>query len=199
MKNIKHFIDYIVAVILIFVTLPIFILLFVIVRLTMGGPVLFKQRRPGLHGEIFTIYKFRTMKEVYDNSGVLLPDSERITKIGKTMRNLSLDELPQLYNVLKGELSLVGPRPLLVEYLDIYTEDEKHRHDVKPGITGWAQVNGRNTISWKEKFELDIWYVNNWSLFLDVKIFFLTILKVIKKSDIQQSESVTMPPYNGNN
>lgn len=134
-----------------------------------------------------------------DASGNLLEDKLRMTRLGKFMRSYSLDELPQIINILKGDLSLVGPRPLLVEYLTFYTSDEMKRHDVKPGITGWAQINGRNTISWKKKFELDLWYVNNWSLVLDIKILFLTVLKVIKKSDVQKNQNVTMPPYNGSN
>ncbi len=179
--------------------LPIFITLYLVVRFFIGKPVFFKQKRPGFHGRIFTIYKFRTMTNECDENGKLLEDQKRLTSIGKFVRSLSLDELPQIYNVLKGDLSLVGPRPLLVEYLDLYTEEEKRRHSVKPGITGWAQINGRNNISWKSKFKLDLWYVDHWSLWLDLKILFLTIIKVIRKSDIQESEKVIMTPYDGTN
>lgn len=198
-KKIKYILDYVIAVIAVIVLSPLFIILYFLVRILIGKPVFFKQIRPGYKGKVFTIYKFRTMTNQCDASGNLLEDKLRMTRLGKFMRSYSLDELPQIINILKGDLSLVGPRPLLVEYLTFYTSDEMKRHDVKPGITGWAQINGRNTISWKKKFELDLWYVNNWSLVLDIKILFLTVLKVIKKSDVQKNQNVTMPPYNGSN
>ena len=149
-----------------------------------GRPVLFVQERPGLDGKPFMIYKFRTMTDTRDEYGRLLPDAERITRLGRFLRESSLDELPELFNVLKGEMSLVGPRPLLIEYLPLYSLEQARRHAVKPGVTGWAQVNGRNAISWEEKFELDVWYVDNWSLWVDVKILGLTILKVLKRSGV---------------
>jgi len=169
----------------------------ILIKLTLKGPVLFKQARPGKNGRIFTIYKFRTMEELRDRNGNLLPDEKRLTKIGKFLRRLSLDELPELWNVLKGEMSLVGPRPLLIEYLDIFTKDQARRHEVKPGVTGWAQVNGRNAITWEEKFKYDVWYVDNWSLCLDIKIIFLTVIKVMKGEGISQPGYVTMEKFRG--
>lgn len=168
------------------------------IRLKIGSPVLFKQRRPGLNGEPFYVYKFRTMTDDRDAEGELLPDEVRLTSFGKVIRKLSLDELPQLWNVLKGEMSFVGPRPLLMEYLPLYNERQAKRHEVRPGITGWAQVNGRNAISWEEKFELDIWYVENRSLLLDIKILFLTVLKVFKSEGISQEGQATMAKFEGN-
>ena len=161
----------------------------------MGSPVLFKQDRPGLNEKIFKMYKFRTMTDKKDSLGNLLPDSERLTSFGKFLRSTSLDEIPELWNVLKGEMSLVGPRPLLVEYLRKYSKNEKRRHEVKPGISGWAQVNGRNNTTWEERFENDIYYVENLSFLLDIKIIIKTILKVIKRSDINQSETETMKNF----
>lgn len=169
-----------------------------LIRLKIGSPVLFKQRRPGLNGEPFYVYKFRTMTDDRDAEGELLPDEVRLTSFGKVIRKLSLDELPQLWNVLKGEMSFVGPRPLLMEYLPLYNERQAKRHEVRPGITGWAQVNGRNAISWEEKFELDIWYVENRSLLLDIKILFLTVLKVFKSEGISQEGQATMAKFEGN-
>ena len=163
----------------------------------MGKPILFRQKRPGYKEKIFGIYKFRTMTNEVDEKGILLPDEQRLKGIGKFIRSTSLDELPQLFNVLKGEMSFVGPRPLLIEYLPLYNSDQKRRHDVKPGITGWAQVNGRNAISWEEKFNYDIWYVDNHSFLLDMKIMWMTFLKVIKRSDISSSSSVTMEKFKG--
>ncbi len=167
------------------------------IRIKCGSPVLFKQERPGLNEKPFTLYKFRTMRNDYDENGNLLPDEDRMTGIGTILRKLSLDELPQFINVLKGEMSLIGPRPLLMQYLPLYNETQKHRHDAKPGITGWAQVNGRNAISWEEKFQLDVWYVQNWSLTLDFKIMFMTAWKIFKREGISAADSVTMHAFTG--
>jgi undecaprenyl phosphate N,N'-diacetylbacillosamine 1-phosphate transferase len=163
----------------------------------MGSPILFKQKRPGYRKKIFGIYKFRTMTNDKDTNGNLLPDEQRLIGIGKFIRSTSLDELPQLFNVLKGEMSFVGPRPLLIEYLELYNNKQIKRHDVKPGITGWAQVNGRNAISWEQKFKYDIWYVENQSFSLDIKILWLTFLKVVRRSDISSDTSVTMEKFKG--
>lgn len=169
----------------------------IIIRLKLGSPIIFKQKRPGLHGKPFYVYKFRTMTDEKDSNGELLPDSIRLTKTGEIIRKLSLDELPQLFNVLKGDLSLVGPRPLLMEYLELYTPEQARRHEVKPGITGWAQVNGRNAISWEDKFKLDVWYVDNQSFLLDLKILFLTVLKVFKSEGINQKGQATIEKFKG--
>lgn len=169
----------------------------IMILFNMGSPVIFKQKRPGLHGKVFSIYKFRTMKNSKDKNGNLLSNSQRITKLGKLLRKLSLDELTQLFNVLKGDISLVGPRPLLIDYLDLYTPEQARRHDVKPGITGWAQVNGRNAISWEDKFKYDVWYVDNQSFWLDLKILFMTALKVVKSDGVNKSEGVTMERFKG--
>jgi len=179
--------------------LPVLSALFVLVYAKLGAPVLFKQKRPGLNGNIFTFYKFRTMSNKRDSEGELLPDKDRKTPLGNFLRKTSLDELPSLFNVLKGDMSLVGPRPLLVEYLDLYSPEQAHRHDVKPGITGWAQVNGRNSISWEEKFKYDLWYVNNHTIWIDIKILLLTIYRVIKKEGINQANGLTMEKFNGTN
>lgn len=168
-----------------------------IIQITMGAPIIFKQKRPGLNGDPIFVYKFRTMTDEKDDKGNLLPDSLRLTRIGKVIRKLSLDELPQLFNVLKGDLSLVGPRPLLMEYLPLYTEEQARRHEVRPGITGWAQVNGRNAISWEERFKLDVWYVDNQSFWLDLKILFLTVFKVFKSEGINQEGQATMQKFTG--
>jgi len=179
------------------VAAPLFFFIALLVKLDSPGPVLFRQQRPGLWGEPFIIYKFRTMWDARDEHGSLLPDEQRLTKLGRFLRSTSIDELPELYNVLKGDMSLVGPRPLLMEYLDRYTPEQARRHEVKPGITGWAQVNGRNAISWEEKFKLDVWYVDNWSLNLDVKILWLTIIKVLRQEGISSSGCATMPEFMG--
>lgn len=167
------------------------------VRAIMGKPVLFRQTRPGLHGKPFTIYKFRTMKDTRDDNGNILPDEARLTRFGDFLRSTSLDELPELINVLKGDMSLVGPRPLLMDYLDRYSPEQARRHEVKPGITGWAQVNGRNALSWREKFEHDVWYVDNRSGLLDIKILWLTIVKVLMREGISAQGHATMPPFTG--
>ena len=180
-------------------TFPIYLLLVLIVFTQFRFPILFKQSRPGLNGKVFNIYKFRTMTLKCDKDRILLPDELRLTKFGKFLRSTSLDELPSLWNVLKGDMSLVGPRPLLVEYLPLYSSKQARRHEVKPGITGWAQVNGRNTISWDEKFDLDVWYVDNQSILLDIKILYMTIIKVITRSGISQDRQATMEKFKGNN
>lgn len=168
------------------------------VKKNLGSPILFRQTRPGLHGEPFDMVKFRTMTDCKDLEGNSLPNKDRLTSFGKMLRNTSLDELPELWNVLKGDMSLVGPRPLLMEYLPLYNEDQERRHSVRPGITGYAQVNGRNAISWDKKFELDTWYVDNQSLWLDVKILAKTVKKVLVKDDINASEDITMSKFTGN-
>ena len=163
----------------------------------MGNPIFFRQQRPGLNEKIFGIYKFRTMTNEKNKNGDLLPDEQRLLGLGKFIRSLSLDELPQIFNVLKGEMSFVGPRPLLIEYLPLYNDIQKQRHNVKPGITGWAQVNGRNAISWEQKFEYDVWYVENQSFLLDIKILWMTFLKVVRRSDISSDTAVTMEKFRG--
>ena len=189
--------------ILILFSAPILILIFLLVALTvrfkLGSPVFFKQRRPGLNKQIFNMIKFRSMTMKSDASGFLLSDSIRLTRFGEFLRSTSLDELPSFWTVLKGEMSLVGPRPLLVEYLPLYSEKQSRRHEVKPGITGWAQVNGRNAINWDEKFDLDIWYVDNQSILLDIKILYMTVKKVITRSEINQDRQTTMEKFKGNN
>lgn len=178
--------------------MPLLLLLSVLVFFKLGHPVFFTQQRPGFHGKPFFIVKFRSMKNACNSNGEALPDEQRMTPLGSFLRKSSLDELPGLWNVLIGNMSLVGPRPLLMEYLPLYNETQQKRHNVKPGITGWAQVNGRNAISWEDKFKLDVWYVENHSFLLDMKILFLTFYKVIKRSDISQQEHVTMEKFTGN-
>jgi lipopolysaccharide/colanic/teichoic acid biosynthesis glycosyltransferase len=195
----KKIFDLIISSIVLFIFSPLILLIAFLVKKKLGSPILFKQIRPGLDGKLFEMYKFRTMKDFRDKNGNLLPDSERMTSFGSFLRSTSIDELPELINVLKGEMSLVGPRPLLKEYLPLYSEGQARRHNVLPGITGWAQINGRNAISWKKKFELDVWYVENQSFWLDLKILFLTFWKVIKRSDVNQEGHVTIEPFNGNN
>jgi len=195
---IKNLFDRVLAFILILLFLPIYLIVAVLIYFNMGMPILFRQKRPGLNGKIFEIYKFRTMTNDTDENGKLLPDKQRLKGIGKFIRSTSLDELPQLFNVLKGEMSFVGPRPLLVEYLELYNEEQKKRHNVKPGITGWAQVNGRNAISWEEKFKLDVWYVENQSFLLDMKILWMTFLKVLNRSGINSANNVTVEKFKGN-
>src|SRR5829696_9590199 len=162
-----------------------------------GRPILFRQVRAGLNAKTFLMYKFRTMTDDCDEYGQFLPDAQRLTRFGRFLRGSSLDELPELFNVLKGDMSLVGPRPLLAEYLPLYNLEQARRHGVKPGVTGWAQINGRNAISWEEKFELDLWYVDNWSLWVDVKILCLTLLKVLERSGVSAAEHATMPKFTG--
>jgi len=193
----KRLFDIIFSIFLLISLTPVLVLIFILVRLFIGKPILFFQKRPGLHGKIFTMVKFRTMINEKDCNGLLLDDALRLGKFGKFLRKTSLDELPELWNILKGEMSFIGPRPLLVEYLPLYNAKQKKRHDVKPGITGWAQVNGRNAISWENKFELDVWYVENRSFWLDIKILFMTIISVIKQEGISAQSHVNMPPFTG--
>lgn len=193
----KTVFDLSLAIILVILFSPIYIIVSVLIFIKMGFPIFFRQLRPGLNGNIFDIYKFRTMTNEKDKDGELLPDEHRLLGIGKIIRSTSLDELPQIFNVLKGDMSFVGPRPLLIEYLPLYNNKQKRRHEVKPGITGWAQVNGRNAISWEQKFEYDVWYVDNQSFLLDMKILWMTFLKVIRRSDISSSTAVTMEKFKG--
>lgn len=177
---------------------PALLFLAMLVRLQLGAPVLFRQSRPGLHGRPFSILKFRTMTDARDALGNLLPDGERLTRFGRFLRSTSLDELPELFNVLRGDMSLVGPRPLLMEYLPLYSAEQARRHEVRPGITGWAQVNGRNAISWQEKFNYDVWYVDNCTLWLDVKILLLTLKKVLLREDVDDTNGVGQQKFKGN-
>lgn len=193
----KTALDKLVAATALIMLSPLLTFLAVAIRLTMGRPVVFRQERPGREGTPFSMYKFRTMLDLRDGEGYLLPDACRLTRIGRFLRNTSLDELPELWNVLRGEMSLVGPRPLLLAYLDRYTPQQARRHEVKPGITGWAQVNGRNAISWEEKFELDVWYVDHQSFWLDLKILWITVFKVLKRSGVSATEHATMPEFQG--
>jgi len=193
----KALFDKVFALILLIVFAPLWIAVSILIYINMGRPILFRQDRPGYKGDIFQIYKFRTMSNDMDKEGNILPDDIRVTKLGNYIRSASLDELPQLFNVLKGEMSFVGPRPLLVEYLALYSDYQNKRHEVKPGITGWAQVNGRNAISWEEKFEYDVWYVDNQSFVLDVKIMWMTFLKVLKRSDVNATSTITMEKFKG--
>jgi len=176
---------------------PALIVIAILIRMRLGSPVLFRQTRPGLNGKPFTMYKFRTMLDAQDKHGNLLPDEDRLTEFGRFLRSFSLDELPELLNVLIGDMSIVGPRPLLMEYLPLYTPEQARRHEVRPGITGWAQVNGRNAISWEEKLKLDVWYVDNQSLWLDIKILWLTLVKVFKREGISQEGQATMEKFMG--
>ena len=202
-KNIQYFIkrtfDIIASLGGLIVFSPIIIVVAILVRVNLGSPILFTQDRVGKNNKIFKMMKFRTMKDGVDKDGKLLPDGDRLTNFGKILRSTSLDELPEFINILKGDMSLIGPRPLLVEYIPLYSKEQKRRHDVLPGLTGWAQINGRNAISWGEKFKLDVYYVDNWSLGLDIKIFFLTFYKIFKRDGINQNENITMHKFNGLN
>lgn len=193
----KRLLDIFVAGVGLVLLSPVLILIAFMILREMGSPVLFRQTRPGRDGKPFQMVKFRTMRSAIDGSGRPLPDSERLTKLGSFLRSSSLDELPELWNVLKGEMSLVGPRPLLMEYLPLYSSEQARRHEVRPGVTGWAQVNGRNAISWNEKFALDVWYVDNRSLWLDLKIIWLTIRKVVKREGISAAGEATMSRFEG--
>ncbi len=197
-RHIKRGLDFVLSLILLVVLAPIILLVALLLKCVLGA-VLFRQERPGLNERIFTLYKFKTMSDERDENGNLLPDEFRLKPFGKVIRSLSLDELPQLFNVLKGDMSLIGPRPLLVKYLPLYNEAQKHRHDVRPGITGWAQVNGRNDISWEKKFELDLFYVENCSFALDAKIALMTVVRVFQRSGISQSGKATSDEFNGKN
>lgn len=193
----KRTFDLLISSIALVVISPIILVTALLIRQKIGSPVIFKQERPGLNGNSFYVYKFRSMTDEKDEDGHLLPDYIRLTGFGKTLRKFSLDELPQLCNVFKGDMSFVGPRPLLVEYLPLYNNRQTMRHNVRPGITGWAQVNGRNTISWEQKFEYDVWYVENQSFFLDMKILVMTVLKVFKTEGISQDGQATMTKFQG--
>lgn len=196
--KIKRLIDIFFSLTGLVFLLPFFILIAMVITLNSKGTIFFKHKRPGKNGELFPMYKFRTMLELRDENGILISDEKRLTNIGKFLRKSSLDELPELWNVIKGDMSLVGPRPLLVDYLDRYTLEQARRHEVKPGITGWAQVNGRNAITWEQKFIYDVWYVDNWSLWLDLKIIIMTITKIIKGEGINQPGYATMEEFKGN-
>ena len=194
----KRLFDFILALMAIIILSVLLVIIAILVRLKLGTPVIFRQERPGLHNKIFTLYKFRTMTDKRDANGELLPDEERLTRFGKLLRATSLDELPELFNILKGDMAIVGPRPLLVKYLPLYNEQQQHRHDVRPGFTGYAQVNGRNSISWEEKFTLDVYYTKHISLMLDLKIILKTIKVVLKREGISSDTSATMEEFLGN-
>ncbi|MDB9836277.1 sugar transferase [Flavobacteriaceae bacterium] len=198
-KYFKIIFDSLMALFIMIMFLPLILFVSFLLTLQNNGSPFFSQTRPGKHGKLFTIYKLKTMRDTRDESGELLPDHQRTTPIGSVIRKLSLDELPQLWNVLKGDMSFVGPRPLLPEYLPLYSKEQEKRHEVKPGITGWAQVNGRNTISWKQKFEYDLWYIQHQSFILDIKILGMTLTKIFKTKDVNASGQTTMEPFNGNN
>ena len=193
----KRFLDIVGSLIGLFLFSPVLILLYLLIRKDMGSPVFFRQTRPGKDGRLFNMVKFRSMKDAVGPDGLALPDAERLTPLGRKIRSTSLDELPGLWNVLKGDMSLVGPRPLLVEYLPLYSPEQARRHEVRPGITGWAQVNGRNAISWEDKFALDVWYVDNRTVWLDLKIIALTIKKVLVRDGISADGEVTMSKFKG--
>ena len=196
-KYIKRLLDFILSLFAIIILSPVLLIVALLVRIKLGSPVIFKQKRPGLNEKIFTLYKFRTMTDAKDEHGNLLPDEIRLTKFGKLLRSTSLDELPELFNTLKGDMSIVGPRPLLVRYLPLYNEHQKHRHDVRPGFTGYAQCNGRNAISWEEKFDLDVYYTKNLTLFMDIKIIIKTVKVVLFREGISSETSVTMEEFRG--
>ena len=194
---VKPFFDFVSSLLGLIILLPIFILITLFLFIANDGKPFFFQARPGKNGKVFRIVKFKTMNDKKDKTGKLLPDAERLTKVGSFVRKTSLDEIPQLINVLKGDMSLIGPRPLLTQYLHLYSDFQNRRHEVKPGITGWAQVNGRNAISWEKKFEYDVWYVDNMSFLLDIKILFKTVLKVIKTDGINAADAATIEPFDG--
>lgn len=195
----KRLFDIVVSLLALILLSPVMLVVALLVRLKLGAPVLFRQTRPGLHGRPFEMVKFRTMLDAVDSNGQPLPNAQRMTKLGSVLRATSLDELPELWNVLKGDMSLVGPRPLLMEYLPLYTPRQARRHEVRPGVTGWAQVNGRNALSWEQKFELDVWYVDNRSLWLDLRILLLTVKKVLVREGIAHDGDVAMPRFRGGN
>lgn len=194
---IKRIFDFTVAFLVLLALLPVIFVVAVLIRFKLGSPILFTQNRPGLNGKVFKMMKFRSMLDAKDKQGNLLPDEQRMKKFGAFLRSTSLDELPGLFNVLKGDMSLVGPRPLLVQYLPLYSAEQARRHNMRPGITGWAQVNGRNAISWEDKFKLDVWYVDNQNFWLDIKILFLTVKKVFIREGISSNDHVTMPEFKG--
>lgn len=193
----KRLMDLMVSASLLVLLSPLILITALLIRWKLGAPVLFRQSRPGLHGRAFTMVKFRTMRNATDRHGQLLPSEQRMTRLGSVLRATSLDELPELWNVLKGDMSLVGPRPLLMEYLPLYSAEQARRHDMRPGITGWAQVNGRNALSWEDKFRHDVWYVDHASLWLDLKILLLTVKKVVAREGIAAKDHVSMPPFRG--
>ncbi|WP_415719308.1 sugar transferase [Maridesulfovibrio sp.] len=196
--TLKRWFDLVISITTLIIFFPLLVILTVVIHKKMGGGIFFIQRRPGLHGKPFNIIKFKTMSDARDKHGNLLPDSERLSRFGRFLRSTSLDELPELVNVIFGDMSLVGPRPLLMQYLDRYSPEQARRHDVLPGITGWAQVNGRNAISWDEKFKLDVWYVDNHNLLLDIKILYLTVARVFKREGISQPGQATAQEFMGN-
>ena len=196
-KYVKRGLDVVLAGGALVVLSPVLAVTALLVRTRLGTPVIFRQARPGRNGEIFQLYKFRTMTDARDENGELLPDEVRLTRFGKLLRSTSLDELPELWNILRGDMSLVGPRPLLVKYLPLYNEEQRHRHDVRPGLTGWAQVNGRNSITWEEKFRLDVWYVEHLSFWVDVKTIFLTVKNVLRREGISSGTAATMEEFRG--
>ncbi|GCC50593.1 lipid carrier--UDP-N-acetylgalactosaminyltransferase [Chryseotalea sanaruensis] len=198
-RYVKRLVDIILSITILLISSPIFIIIILLLTIQNKGTVFFLQERPGYLQRSFQIIKFKTMNDARDNNGNLMPDKQRLTSFGKWIRKLSLDELPQLVNVLKGEMSLIGPRPLLFKYIPLYSPIQNRRHEVRPGITGWAQVNGRNSISWTKRFELDVYYVDNISFALDCRIFWMTIVKVLKREGINQSEARPMEPFNGSN
>jgi sugar transferase EpsL len=197
-KLLKRIIDFIAAISALIILSPVLLVVAVLVRIKLGGPVLFCQQRPGLKGRLFTIYKFRTMiSKTHDEKGAILPDDKRLLPFGLWLRTTSLDELPELFNVFKGDMSIVGPRPLMTKYLDRYTPQQARRHEVKPGITGWAQINGRNNITWEEKYQFDVWYVDHWSLWLDIKILVKTIWMVFKRENVAKEGHATVDEFMG--
>lgn len=197
-KYIKRLLDFILSLIALIVLSPLMIIIYILVIIKLGKPGIFKQQRTGKDEKLFTLYKFRTMTDEKDENGNLLPDSERLTRFGKILRSTSLDELPELINIIKGDMAIVGPRPLLVEYLPLYNKEQKHRHDVRPGLTGLAQINGRNSISWENKFNDDIEYIHNINFLYDTKIVLMTIIKVLKREGITQTNNATMEKFRGN-
>ncbi len=197
--SLKRFIDFGISFLALCFMSPLLLLLALLILINIGSPIFFVQSRTGLHGKAFTIIKFRSMTNASEKDGTLLPDAERLSRFGLFLRASSLDELPELWNVVKGDMSLVGPRPLLLEYLPLYSTEQTRRHNVRPGITGWAQVNGRNTISWEDKFKYDVWYVENQSILLDIKIVWMTIKKVFSSDGISAEGEATMPKFTGNN
>ncbi|WP_336175050.1 sugar transferase [Alloalcanivorax xenomutans] len=196
-KKSKRIFDVCLSGLALLILSPLFLLIWIVVSIKMGAPVFFRQKRPGIAGCPFEMFKFRTMTNARDACGMLLPDDKRLTSFGRFLRSTSLDELPELINVIKGDMSLVGPRPLLMEYLPLYSTRQYRRHEVRPGITGWAQVNGRNALSWEEKFELDIWYIENQTVWLDIKILFLTVIQVLRRDGISHDGEATMPRFTG--
>ncbi len=194
----KRILDISLTILAILISSPLFLIVATLVAINFGTPIIFRQQRPGYKGKPFWVYKFRTMTNTLDSQDNLLPDSQRITRLGKFLRSYSLDELPELFNILRGEMSLVGPRPLLMQYLERYSPEQARRHDVLPGMTGWAQINGRNALTWKDKFILDVWYVDHWSFWLDIKIILLTSGKVLRREGINQPGQVTAEEFIGN-